>query len=287
MRLARIAGTTFTIHLPALLLALGCILLGLGREVLLLSASLLLHEMAHVLVARALGIRTAEVEFTPFGGQARIEDFSGVRPDREFYVSLAGPCSSLALAAWFHYYPVGSNPYGMEWFVTCNIALGLFNLLPGLPLDGGRILQAFLSPRVGFRKATRWSAYVGIFIALILIVDGTLAFPNRISAFNEIAAGMALLWYAVREARMLAYRFMRHLIHKKSELFQRGYLESKQIVSQKNTLVKDLLHDARPLFYLIVIVIDDRHQVLGMVTEVQLIECFLDNGPFCTLRDCT
>lgn len=283
---AKLAGTLYRIHWLVLgLFGLG-VYLGQGRLLLLLLAVLFFHEMAHVITARALGIKVNAVELTPFGGQAHIEDFTGLEPDKELFMSLAGPLASLSLAAFFYLVPTYPDVDTGLWLMRFNLFLGLFNLLPALPMDGGRVLRSWLSPLMGFRRATRLAAFMGMVCALAIIVHGFYYAQETLPMAQEIMAGLILFWFALRESRFLAYSFMRYLIHKKSELKRLGLLETRQLVSSWDTPVRNLLKDTRPKHYLIVVVLDDCHHVAGVYTEAEIIECFMEQGPMATLREC-
>ena len=84
----------------------------------------------------------------------------------------------------------------------------------------------------------------------------------------------------------LSYSFMRYLINKKGNLARNGLLPAQQYVSQPDTLVKSVLQVSSPTYYLLVVVINDHHQVEGIVSEAQLIECLLEKGPQAAVRDC-
>jgi len=115
-----------------------------------LVVGLLAHEFAHALVARRLGLRVIDVTIWPLGGMARLAGLHE-RPEAEAPVAAAGPLANLLLAllAW----PIpGVVGYG---FVVVNLLLGVGNLVPLFPLDGGRILRAFLARRSPFVDATR------------------------------------------------------------------------------------------------------------------------------------
>lgn len=116
-----------------------------GAFVLLLYVSVLVHELAHCVVARGFGLPVKRVLLYPLGGYSEIEQEPG-SPGREALISGAGPVVSLALAgAGFllsKAIPAGL-PHQVIWqLVVANLIVGIFNLLPGLPLDGGRIFRA-------------------------------------------------------------------------------------------------------------------------------------------------
>jgi Zn-dependent protease/CBS domain-containing protein len=143
--------------------------------VVLLYASVLVHELSHSLVARRFQLPVRQILLYPLGGISEIEQ-EPPTPGREFGVSAAGPALSLVLAA---------AGYGLSGVVTggtvggdivrqfawANLVVGLFNLLPGLPLDGGRMLRAIIWQ---FTKkpatATIAAAWAGRVLAIALLI---------------------------------------------------------------------------------------------------------------------
>ncbi|MEA1961093.1 MAG: M50 family metallopeptidase [Bacillota bacterium] len=288
MTIARIAGIRIRIHFVVLLLCLGYIYLGLAAEIMLILSSVLLHELAHAIIALRLGLRISEIELLPFGGQAKVEDFTGIDPDREIYVAIAGPVMSLVLAGMFYLFYYQSNYMNelTQLFITINLLLGVFNLLPALPLDGGRILRALLSKIMGYKKATARTAAMGKAIAVAIAGYAGYMIYYEQSGHNILIVAVLLFWAAHREAKLLAYAFMRYLINKKDELAKKGMLSSRQIVAREDTLVKKIAEATRPAYYTIVVIVDDQHQIIGMRTEAELIEALFERGPLIALKDC-
>ena len=145
--------------------------------------SVLWHEMAHALFAIRYRIPVLEIELHLFGGVAKIAR-DPERPAHEFVIALAGPASSLVLAAVFGFLTLLDGLPGVMcgWLSVINLTLAIFNLLPGFPLDGGRVLRAALWHFGGsYRRATRQASRIGqgmaaLFAAfgLFLMVVGTL-----------------------------------------------------------------------------------------------------------------
>ena len=286
MRLGKIGGIRIRVNLFLLLLCVVYAALGFAVEVLLIFAAVLVHEIAHAVIAVILGINVAEVELLPFGGQAKIEDFTGLEPDREIYVAMAGPAASLSLAGIFYFLQDGiTSPY-LPLFININLILGLFNLCPALPMDGGRILRAILSGIIGYKKATARAAVLGKIIAVGLIIFGLYQIYFLHSGANYVLVGVLLFWAARREGQLLAYAFMRYLVNKKSELSKHGVLPSQQLISREDTLVKIILESTRPSYYLVVVAVDEADHLVGMRSAAELIECFFEKGPGARLRDC-
>lgn len=286
MRLGRLLGVRLKINPLLLLLALVYWWLGLGLEVLLVLAAVLLHELAHLAAARSLRVTVQEVELLPFGGQAKIEDFTGLEPEKETIIALIGPACSLTIAAVFYFLAPYLSTAKAGFFITINLLLGLFNLLPVLPLDGGRVLRAQLSRRQGYKKATAGMARLGQIAGAALVCWGVYETLSSLTGLNIILAGVILFWSARREGRLLAYSFMRYLVNKKGDLARNGHLPAQQFVSKPDTLVKTILQASSPTYYLLVVVISDNHQVQGMVSEAELIECLFEKGPLATISDC-
>jgi stage IV sporulation protein FB len=286
MRLGRIAGIKLRIH-PLLLLLIGFyIWLGLGQEVLYIICAVLIHELAHTFTAVRMRIEVEEIELLPFGGQARLKGLSGLEPEGEIYVALAGPFTSLFLAALFYFFPLLSEGESTtSFFVHINLLLGLFNLLPVLPLDGGRILRAVLSRVQGYRQATSTAAGLGKLVAVLLMVSGIYLIRFEIQSANLLVVGVFLFWAARREASLLSFAFMRFLVKKKGELSRHGFLPCYQVVSRPETPIKDILKSARPAQYLLVVVIDSQDRIQATAGEAELIECLLEKGPSASLND--
>ncbi|MEN6348563.1 MAG: M50 family metallopeptidase [Syntrophomonas sp.] len=286
MKLGKIGGVSFRLNSFLLLIVIVYCCLGLGREIIAILSAVLIHEIAHTVVALMLDIRIREIELLPFGGQATIEDFTGLEPDKEIYMALAGPFISLSLAALFYF--LGQKTFGWhtDFFINVNLALGLFNLLPALPLDGGRILRGLLSQVVGYRKSTRLTAFAGQLIALAMCLYGIYQAGTNLSGANYIVIGFFLFWSAHQEGKLLAYSFMRFLVKKKGELSTNGFLPCTQIVGRADVPVKDILKSTRPGSYLMVVIVDDKHRVMGIKTEAELIEGFLEKGPRARVWDC-
>lgn len=147
---------------------------------LLLFGSVLLHELAHSLVAKARGMKVHSITLFLFGGVSNLEE-EPERPIIEFAVSIVGPLTSLALAGicWGLLQLVGNRQTPLAGVLTylalVNTILAAFNLLPGYPLDGGRVLRSILWQKTGsLVKATNIAATVGKIMGWALIALGLL-----------------------------------------------------------------------------------------------------------------
>jgi Zn-dependent protease/CBS domain-containing protein len=151
---------------------------------LILLGSLLAHELTHAILARRAGVKVFDVTLWLFGGVTRLGG-EAKTPKEAFRIAVSGPLMSLALAAVF-----GGAAYGLGvlgaahivvgvavWLAGINLLLGVFNLLPGAPLDGGRVLKAYLWRRYGDSvRAGVSAARAGRILAFILIGLGLVEF---------------------------------------------------------------------------------------------------------------
>lgn len=148
--------------------------------VLLFFATVLLHEVGHALVARAQGAQVRQITLLFFGGVAEMES-APTRARDELVSALVGPAVTIAIGLFFGqvhaltqlaHPPIAASARLLE---VANLALGLFNLLPGLPLDGGRILRAALWGIVRDpHRAARWAARVGQGLGVVIMCMGVL-----------------------------------------------------------------------------------------------------------------
>ena len=153
---------------------------------LLLFVSVLLHEFGHALTARWFKIPVHSIRLFIFGGVAQFEH-EPEKASYEFWISLAGPAVNILLGLLLllaepvftgHEFPLAI----VKYLAIINIILGVFNLIPGFPLDGGRVLRAILwSLNHDFRKSTVWAALTGRVIAFLFIINGAMmTFSGRI-----------------------------------------------------------------------------------------------------------
>lgn len=172
---------------------------------LLFFGSVLAHEIAHSLTARLQGVPVRSITLFLFGGVSNIQREPD-SPRAEFLITIVGPITSVALGVIFLVAaglisgtvsaPVSDatgiisqlSPLStlLFWLGAINIILGIFNMIPGFPLDGGRILRSILwSITENLRRATKWASYVGQAIAWLMIVGGiAMAFGVRIPFFG-------------------------------------------------------------------------------------------------------
>jgi Zn-dependent protease/CBS domain-containing protein len=171
-------------------------------------ASLLAHELAHSIVAMRRGVRVEGITLWLFGGVSRFSSESS-SPGAQALITFVGPLTSLLLGAVFLLASVAAGggahpglvPATLAWLGYINILLGVFNLLPAFPLDGGRILQSLIWLRTGNRlRATNIAARIGMAFAFLLIAYGLVTVFVAGSLFGGIWS-VFLGWFLLSAAR--------------------------------------------------------------------------------------
>jgi Zn-dependent protease len=191
IRVARIGGIDIRMHWTFLVLVIlvvwvnissGASTVGVGLLwITAVFASVLVHEYAHCIVARRRGAVIEDILLLPIGGLSQLKKMPE-RPADEFAIAIIGPLTSLGLAALAaagglafgaHLWPptlfAGSWLARLAWL---NALLGGFNLLPALPMDGGRVLRAMLERRHDRFTATRQAGRIARILAVVMIVGG-------------------------------------------------------------------------------------------------------------------
>ena len=166
--------------------------------VILLFASVLVHELSHCVVAKAFRLAVRRILLNPLGGFSEIEQ-EPPTPGQEFLVSVAGPLTSLALAACGLGLNLALNPSGIprvliDQLILANLLVGVFNLLPGLPLDGGRILRAAVWKVTGRPgTATIAAAWAGRGLAVLLVIVPFTLLSSKVNLASSYGLWLAII----------------------------------------------------------------------------------------------
>ncbi|MCB0593820.1 MAG: site-2 protease family protein [Lewinellaceae bacterium] len=238
VQIAKFFGIPVQVHWTFVLIFVYVFYEGMGKSlswgemgwimvfVLALFACVVLHEYGHALTARRFGVDTRDIILSPIGGVARLDRLPE-QPMHEFLVAIAGPLVNIAIGAVLSFIPLlsseesrqnfinffmqvlypqsnffVSDPSPFQYFVfglvALNVVLAVFNLLPAFPMDGGRVLRALLSLRLGRMRATQIAVYIGQLIAVLLMAYGLWNFH-----FITALIGLFVFVTAANEYRMV------------------------------------------------------------------------------------
>ncbi len=257
------------ILIPPLLL-----LTGLAPALIAVILSILLHEAAHALAARAAGVMVKELLLTPFGGALRIEGLWGYRPMQVVLVALAGPVMSLLVmtaTAALAYTGVVPPAAAGDW-VRVNFALAAFNLLPALPLDGGSVLAAALSARMSAAKALKVGVALGQALggALLLLAAWQFAAARKVN-LTIVLCALYLLMSGPSERCAADGAALLSLLGRREELQSEGMMPLDWLAAGRDVRCEDALRRLRARRVHRIAVYDAHLTPLGVVEERTLL----------------
>jgi stage IV sporulation protein FB len=236
----------------------------------------ILHEFGHVLAAKKLKICVYEVELMPYGGVARMEELSKFGGAAEAVVSAAGPAVSLVLALVFNFFRSFSAEFDLAF--RYNLIIFGFNLLPIIPLDGGKIARNLLVFFMGYSQATRILALAGKAAAFLLLGYNIciLALGGRSAAF--IIAGIFIYIGALKEEKYSLYYYLFTGNNIKRTLISQGRIKKRFIKVQEKTRIRLVVNRFSPVTFCYVQVVDASGETTRILNEDEIIKGFLKYG---------
>jgi len=283
MELLKISGVSIRIHPTFLVVLVVYGVLGLAAQALLVFSLVLGHELAHLLTAKAYGFKVVGLELFPFGGAAYCDDLFEGRKLEESIMALAGPMFNVVLlfiAEAFRWNGVWSGEL-VDNFVRLNFWLAAFNLIPVLPLDGGRVVRALFAEGFGFVRTTKFLArsgqWLGVLFALYgVVLWGSGKFAEGPLTFLTLGG---FFWYAgSKEISSAHITFLRHLTRKKEELVRKGLMRSIWLTVHKDTPLVRIVETFTPDRYSMVSLADEKMGLGKILTETDVLEGMLREG---------
>lgn len=281
MRLGSCFGIPIKVNPFFILLLAAAFAYGRLWQALMLFAIVMWHEAFHILTAKAYHLQITDVELLPFGGVTRMDAMLQLNPEIEWAVAAVGPLSN-GLLIFFAYALLPYFEFEQAWFeffVQANIGMALFNLIPALPLDGGRVLRSFLAKRRGYREATRAACVLGQVLSVLLAAwGGYIIYLGTLQGLLYVSAGAMLFLAARQEQKNASYVFMRYLTAKKQELRLKRVLVARELVATLETSLGEVFQQFQPPCYHLVWVLDLEGRVIGFVGEIDLIAALFEHG---------
>ncbi|MCI3923624.1 M50 family metallopeptidase [Paenibacillus sp. TRM 82003] len=273
-------GVRFRLHPLFTIVLLLSAVTGHFLEIITLFGLVLIHELGHAAAAKQLGWRVREVQLTPFGGVA-VTDEDGSMPAREeAVVAIAGPAMN-ALMIGFGYAMWGAGVWTHAWmiyFVQANATLMLFNMLPVLPLDGGKLLRVSIGSWLPYYKTLKatsmWSMIASgllVGVALTQLGEGGLG-------MNILFIGSFLLYANWYEWKSVPYRFFRFLLvrgRRVGEWLRRGATPM-PIVVRRRAPVSDVVRRLMRERLHLVVVLNEEGDVLALLPEDRCTKHYLE-----------
>lgn len=281
MKILRLWGTDIYLNPFFLGLLLLFFVAGVLVKGLIAFAIVLVHEFAHVVVAKRLGVGVKQVELLPFGGVARMGEELSHDPQKEVKVAIAGPACNFALV--FTALALKNNGLWDDnlgpFFIQCNLLVAFFNLLPALPLDGGRVYRALLAGKLGLSEATRRAARYGQLWAILIITLGLAGIYFGATGIDISLTALFLLYAATRERNMAPYLYITHLVRKRDELLEKGMLPASLVVAGENVPLGAIIKGFLPQRFHLLLVLDPNGRIKAKATEWEIVDKIMEVGP--------
>lgn len=307
MKLAGYGKSELRVSLPVMLLLPAAALFSRLETLFVVFVSLMIHEFSHAVMARRLGIGISRVELQPFGFIA--EFAREPSPSEEAAIAACGPIISLLAALSsaglllllpdrFACFPPKSG--AVYEFSVFNLTLGCFNLLPALPLDGGRLVLALISRGASYEKRRRRAAlfcFFGMFfgcaiaaLGIAFEVDAAIAHrPVEFGALSFIITGGYLALAASRAKRELSSSRAKQQLALSSRLSRGSAARVFSVAMNASCTVRDALKAVSGSGFGVVFVTDENLRTLGVIDEGALTDAAIKGGsdlPLSSLINC-
>lgn len=272
----RVFGINVRIHAALITMTLLAALVSGPAAVAAGVLSVLAHEAGHALAAKLCRAQISEIELMPFGAAARIDDMHGLSALKSVAVALAGPVASAVICAASPLFPSDIAPV----IRRVNFSVAAFNLLPALPLDGGRAVSRLLSAKLSARTATGVCIASGRVIAVIMLVIAAagLYATGRINA-TYVMSAVYILMSGKRERIAAGGGVLLGMLDRKKNIADAGALPVKWLAATESTRFYDLLALFRSGCVHRVAVYDENMRLKGVLEEDMILNSSLGPHP--------
>lgn len=250
------------------------------REVMVLYAVVMIHEMCHLAAAYYLKVEIDGIKVMPFGVTLKIKNNYISKPEHEIMIACAGPLSNVLMILIAYIIKVYYlwNTDDITFFIFANFVIGAANILPALPLDGGRILKAVLTLHWGFIKAFNFTIKLTkVICVLSLIVGIYVLYATGLNA-SILMISLFLIFNIVNEKNNNNLAVMKEIIYCKEKLLQAGISNAKNLVVISDIPAQKLLKNFSYNYFYLITVIDSKMNIIGTLTEAQVINGLVELG---------
>ena len=228
-----------------------------------------IHETAHILTAKKCGVKIDAVEILPFGITMRVSKECITNTSDEIKISLAGPLSNFLTA--YLVYGFYGGEY-KEYIIITSLAMGIFNILPALPLDGGRIMRAIFVKKAGHIWATTIALKITRILSILIALSGIYILYKTGFNFSFLIIGGFLIANLTEERKKANMIIMKDILFSRKKLSEKGVESAEVLVAEINESAKKILERLSYDRYYFVNVVDSRMEVIKTLTETEIIE---------------
>lgn len=265
---------TVSVLLPLGIIATIC--LGIFAKYILVFTSMLLHELAHIIAAAISGKKIFSIKIYFTGLSAEIEELNNTI--QNIIILSLGPLINLILfgigfAAGIHW---NKDDNMLDFFMLSNLFLFVFNVLPILPFDGGRLLREILSVRVGFFLANKYTIYVSRCMSILLVFAAIIQIALSKYNFSLALVILFIAFFAQKESIEVILLSIKKIICRKARFLKKGFYPVRSLAVKKSMKINDILKSMDFDRFHILYVLDDDLKLVSIITEQDLLDIALN-----------
>ncbi|WP_125152599.1 M50 family metallopeptidase [Clostridium rectalis] len=248
------------------------IFIGIREKIAISFLVVFLHEIVHYITARFLGFGGFDLEILPVGAVLKLKDIDEASPKEDIIIAASAPLFNIIFGILFYklYHIYNVEIYHVLF--QCNMIIGVFNLVPAYPLDGGRILRDIIRCKTIFKVANNITIYISISIGIIFIFYYLFLFFAGVTNINFGLIALLIIVSSLKERERVVYLIMGDIIKKRYKFIKRGYMENKSIsVHYKKSLI-NILSIVEKNKYNVFLVLDDEMKVMDVIYEEEVVE---------------
>lgn len=240
-----------------------------------------IHETAHIITAKMCNVKIDGVEILPFGITMRIDKNCITDTWNEIKIAAAGPVSNFLIAYFAYGFYGGVH---REYIISASLVMGIFNLLPALPLDGGRIMRALMVKKLGHIRAATVAIRITNIMAFFIIISGLYVLYITGFNFSFLLIGGFLTANLTEERKNANMIIMKDILYSRKKLSRKGVSQGNVLVADINEKAKNVLKMLSYDRYYIINIVDSRMKVVKAITETELIENMAVYGMNITMK---
>lgn len=248
------------------------IIIGFKGKLLISFILVFLHELVHYIVAKKLGFKGFYIEILPIGAVLRLKDLDEADPKEDMIISLSGPLFNLLLAAIFYLISKFHYNYYYEYLIMGNLALGIFNLIPAFPLDGGRVVRDLLALKTYYKNANKITVKISIVLGALITLYSIILLLFDKRSISMMVLGIFIIIASYKEKERIVYLIMGDIINKKYKFNKKGYIENRSISMHIKKSLLEALSIIDKNKYNIFIILNSEMKAVNVIYEGELIE---------------
>jgi len=252
-----------------------------GRfEVFLLAfVSIVMHELGHIFVASLMGIRIHAIRIIPVGLNAVIDEDSA-ETQKQLVVHISGPIVNILIFSVLMMLDVCfmHESERIAFLAQVNAYLAVFNLLPAMPLDGGKVLRIIMAAKVGFLPANRHTKRITLAFAFLMMLAGIIQFYASGYNFSIIIVSIYILFSMRWNRTEAALMNVKSIIYRRSRLLKKGVYQARDLVVLKTTMVSEIIKNMDFDRFHIIHVLDDDLKLVKSLTEQEIMDAIFENS---------